>query len=314
MFAWLNTRPQTTPEVSGRNEPVELTEGRTGMATEADFDASLSRAVHGTEMATLILQHKCNLPLAKCAGLIQMMRETTSNELMHQSSRLPALAHEPQALTALNAFVVQLHFAERLTEAVSDLDSAHEADTSHRPLLTDAWSTAAAAAKHLVDVLRCDAATDETRRCFFEIIGTRLGMIKTHLERAAELPAAQLPLVERRAHRRTLLGIWVRMATATDVGDAFLSDISATGFGIATPLCLKTGAEIQIEAPDGRILGAKVAWIQGTRAGARFLSPLPPEDTLITSNTKHLRQINLMPAKLVSADRSRLQTKLTPSK
>lgn len=311
MFAWLNPTTSKTPDVSGRLNSIGTAEARISKAPEADFDACLRRAVQGTVMATLALHRKSNLPLPKCARLIQMMQETSSNEVLHQSSGLHELALGTQAVNTLNAFVVQLHFAERLTEAVSHTGSAEEPDTSHRPLLNDAWISAAATAKRLVDILTCDATMDDTRRGFFEMIGTSLGLIQAHLDHVADSRPSQLPLVDRRTHKRTLLGVWVRMATSSMVGDAFLSDISATGFGIATPLAITSGAAIEIEVPDGRILGARVAWVRGTRAGARFLTPLDPQDNLISAATTNMRLRNLTPAEPLEANQSGQRTKLT---
>ena len=309
MLAWLTTTFQEDPDRSGHVDSAWTKEGRDEKCPAAGFDVTVRRAMQGTAMAALTLKQKSDLSPTECARLIQMMQEATSNEIMRQSSEPDALLPWPEVFNALNAFVVRLHFAERLTEAVAGIGSAEESDASHRPLLNDAWTRAATAAKRLVDTLKCNAAMDERRRSFFEIISTSFGLIQSHLDSADEQLPSLFPLADRRTHRRTLLGIWVRMATSSTVGDAFLNDISASGFGIATPLAIKPGSTVEIEVPDGRILEARVVWVQGTRAGARFLKPLDLKDKLITTNVTSMRLSDQMPAEPLNAHQRSQQVK-----
>jgi PilZ domain len=86
--------------------------------------------------------------------------------------------------------------------------------------------------------------------------------------------------LDRRSDRRVPVGISVRLDCGRGYQRVTLNDISVSGAGLSSCPSLKSGTQITLELPNGRILNGHSAWCHGNTVGVRFSHPLNEADPL----------------------------------
>ena len=155
----------------------------------------------------------------------------------------------------------------------------------HRLTLASAWRgacrSAAAAVSHLAS---------ETADELPELYELSAGVLGRLLDAAAmgDTPCLNgagqpfLPaLPQRRTSARRMLGQTALLTTAGRKVQAYVRDVSASGFGLEQVPVLDAGQAISIELETGRRFSGSVVWCKAGRAGMRLNRTLIPTDPLI---------------------------------
>jgi hypothetical protein len=111
------------------------------------------------------------------------------------------------------------------------------------------------------------------RRCGGSVARRR--DVSVHFSEAA-MKLGQEPIA-RRERRPVAMRAYAKRADGSSV-EVFLLDLSYEGCGIETPVALSAGEEIQLAVLRQGLIGARVCWCVGRKAGLIFTDDTPPEE------------------------------------
>jgi PilZ domain len=86
--------------------------------------------------------------------------------------------------------------------------------------------------------------------------------------------------LDQRSDRRVPVGISVRLNSGGGYQRVTLNDISVSGAGLSSCPSLKSGTQVTLELPNGRVLNGRSAWCHGNTVGVKFSLPLDESDPL----------------------------------